>query len=43
MFAKKYWILKERYSIDIIQKEFHPDDIEFPIIIIAATNNKLLK
>ena len=34
--------LKEKYSIDILKKEFHLDDIEFPIIIIAATNNKLL-
>ena len=34
--------LKDKHSIDIIQKDFHPDDIDFPIIIIAATNNKAL-
>ena len=34
--------LKDMHSIDIIQKDFHPNDIEFPIIIIAATNNKSL-
>ena len=32
--------LKGKHSIDIIQKDFHPNDIESPIIIIAATNNK---
>ena len=41
-FCEEILDLKERYSIDIIQKDFHPNDIEFPIIIIAATNNKLL-
>jgi uroporphyrin-III C-methyltransferase/precorrin-2 dehydrogenase/sirohydrochlorin ferrochelatase len=41
-FCEEILDLKDRYSIDIIQKDFHPDDIEFPIIIIAATNNKLL-
>ena len=34
--------LKDMHSIDIIEKNFHPNDIEFPIIIIAATNNKSL-
>ena len=41
-FCEEILDLKDRYSIDIIQKDFHPDDIEFPMIIIAATNNKLL-
>ena len=41
-FCEEILDLKDRYSIDIIQKDFHPDDIEFPMIMIAATNNKLL-
>ena len=41
-FCEEILDLKDRYSIDIIQKDFHPHDIEFPMIIIAATNNKLL-
>ena len=41
-FCEEILDLKDRYSIDIIQKDFHPDDIVFPMIIIAATNNKLL-
>tara|TARA_B100000035_G_scaffold245073_2_gene213637 strand:- start:87 stop:1457 length:1371 start_codon:yes stop_codon:yes gene_type:complete len=34
--------LEEKFSIKIVKKEFHVDDIEFPIIIIAATNDKSL-
>ena len=34
--------LQEKFSIKIVKKEFHVDDIEFPIIIIAATNDKSL-
>jgi len=34
--------LEEKFSIKIVKKQFHVDDIEFPIIIIAATNDKSL-
>ena len=34
--------LEEKFTIKIEKKEFHVDDIEFPIIIIAATNDKSL-
>jgi uroporphyrin-III C-methyltransferase/precorrin-2 dehydrogenase/sirohydrochlorin ferrochelatase len=41
-FCEEILDLKDRHSIDIIQKDFHPHDVEFPMIIIAATNNKPL-
>ena len=41
-FCEEILDLQDKHSIEIIQKDFHLNDIEYPMIIIAATNNKSL-